>query len=436
MEEDPRNTLVGGILSDKKDKEALNKIKQKIYRLLRWSQKYTQTDMVYLVEGGFWLGLKQVILTVTSFLLAITFANLLDPATYGNYRYILSVAGILGVFTLGGMETACAQAVARGFEESFYSGFKTKIKWGLLGSLGSLGLAGYYLIRGNYLLPIPLIILSLSLPLMYGSQIYISFLGGRKFFGTKVKYSTVAYLFSSLILMVTLFFTKNLLWLIAAYCASNTFLNYFFYLITKKKFQPNKKEDPNTISYGKHLSLMDALSVIAAKLDQILLFTLIGSSQLSVYSFALIVPDQIRALLKNISALAFPKLSTKSLKLIKGNMQRRSWQLFILASVIVVGYIIAAPYIYQILFPKYSDSVFYSQIYIFSVLTLPTTLMSTTFSAKIMKKELYFLRFLPFLQIVFLGILIPPFGILGALMAVLGTKVLATALTIFLFRRS
>ena len=73
----------------------IKKIKEKIYNLLRWSEKYTKTDMVYLAHGGFWLSFGQIISSLSSFLLAIAFANLLPKETYGNYKYILSIASIL-----------------------------------------------------------------------------------------------------------------------------------------------------------------------------------------------------------------------------------------------------------------------------------------------------------------------------------------------------
>ena len=110
----------------------MNQMKNWFYRFLKRTQKYTGTDNVYLAKGGFWLTLGQVVSMASAFLLAIAFANLLDPVTYGNYKYILSLLGLLGIFTLDGMRTAINQAVARDLEGSFYTGFKTKLKWGLL----------------------------------------------------------------------------------------------------------------------------------------------------------------------------------------------------------------------------------------------------------------------------------------------------------------
>ena len=157
----------------------MNKIGNWFYRFLRKTQKYTGTDNVYLFRDGFWLTSGQMVSMAIAFLSAVAFANLLSAETYGNYKYILSLLGILAVFSLDGIRAATIQAVARGLEGSFYTGFKTKLKWGLLGSLAAIGAAIYYWSKGNNLLPIPLLIAAVSLPLMYASQISGAFLGGR-----------------------------------------------------------------------------------------------------------------------------------------------------------------------------------------------------------------------------------------------------------------
>ena len=94
------------------------KIKNRIYRLLRRSERHTKTDMVYLASGGFWLTVGQIISSAATFGLAIAFANLLPKETYGTYKFVLSIAGILTIFTLPGMVTSLTQAVARNFEGS------------------------------------------------------------------------------------------------------------------------------------------------------------------------------------------------------------------------------------------------------------------------------------------------------------------------------
>jgi O-antigen/teichoic acid export membrane protein len=411
----------------------INKLKSRTYDFLRWSQKYTGTDNVYLAKGGFWLTLGQIISAGASFLLAIAFANLLDPVTYGNYKYIISIVGILGIFSLSGMGTAITQAVARGLEGSFYTGFKTKLKWSLLGSLAAIGGAVYYWLRGNDLLPIPLLISAIFLPLMQASQIYGSFLTGKKLFNAKVKYSSFSQIISVVVIIAALFLTKNLFWLIAVYLISHTILNFFFYWFTQKRFQPNKKEDSQTLLYGKHLSLMDVLSTTSAYIDKILLFTLVGSTQLAIYSFAIIIPDQINSILKNINTLALPKLSTKSLDQTRSTLISKIKKMLLILIPIVIVYWIAAPHIYKIFFPQYGDSIPYSRLLMLSLVTVLTSLIVTAFQSQMMKRELYLTKLFSLVQIFLLVVLIPLIGIWGAVYAILCSKILNFFFVFYLF---
>ncbi len=412
------------------------KTKNLVYSLLKKSEKYTQTDMIYLAKGGFWLTLGQIISTAASLLLAMAFANLLNPVTYGNYNYILSLVGMLSILTLSAMRIAIIQATARGLEGSFYTAFKVRLKWGILASLTAIGLAGYYWFKGNYLLPIPLLISALFLPLMQASRVYESFLIGKKLFSIHVKYSVFNRIISAGAIIITLFITKNIFWLIAVYLVSHTLLNYSFYLITKLKLKPNKKEDPQTLSYGKHLTLMGVISVVANYLDRILLFTLVGSAQLAIYSFAILIPDQIKSMMKqNIGTLAFPKLSIKSRKEIKLNIMQKFWKLFFLTGLIAVIYVITAPFLYKIFFPQYLDSIPYSQLFALSFIAVPITLLSTIFQAQMMKKELYLIRIIPFIRIILLVVLTPFYGIWGVIIGQVGAVFSYLALTLFLFRK-
>jgi O-antigen/teichoic acid export membrane protein len=411
----------------------INRIKNWFFLFLKKTQKYTGTDNVYLVKGGFWLTFGQVASAGVAFLVALAFANLLDPATYGNYNYILSLVEMLGILTLSGVWQAVNQAVARGLEGSFYTGFKTKLRWGLLASLVALGAAIYYWLQGNQLLPIPLLIIAVFLPLMLASQLYSGFLLGRKLFNIQTKYNIITQIVCAAAIVVTMLFTKNLFWLIAIYFVSHTLSNYFFYRLTQKKFQPNREEDPKTISYGRHLSLMGIINIAASQLDKLLLFTLTGSVELAVYSLASAIPEQISGILNNVSNLAFPKLATKSPQELKTTLIKKVWKFFLIIIAIIIVYLLLAPFVYKIFFPQYLASIVYSQIAIFSLLALPTNLLNTAFQAQMMKKELYLLKLNGIIKLILLVVLVPIYGILGAVLAMTGAQILGAVLTLFLF---
>ncbi len=397
------------------------RLKKITYKLLRESEKYTKTDMVYLAKGGFWLGLGQVISNISAFALSIAFANLLPREIYGTYKYILSLFGILTIFSLPGVNTAVVQAIARGYEGSFYQAFKIKLKWGALGSITALGMAIYYWLNSNTDLPIPLLLVAIFLPLMQASQIYSSLFAGRKLFSWQTKFSTINRLVSLISMISVMFLTNNLIWIIVVYLLNNTLTNAFLYFLAKTKFKPNKKNDPQIISYGKHLSVINVISTIASYLDRLLIFHYLGPVELAIYSFAASPINQIKALFKSISTLAMPKLAQRSFKEIDAVLFKRLFKLFLLGGAIALFYIIVAPYFYKIFFPKYLDSIFFSQLLAITIaLRLPISLLGAAGQSKlnlVPKSWLYWSAVPQIILIISLLLLVQTYGIIGVIIS-------------------
>ncbi len=410
--------------------------RQKIYRLLRRSEKYTKTDMIYLAKGGSWLTLGQIISTICSFLLALAFANLLPKETYGFFRYILSIASLLAIPTLAGIDTAVIQAVSRGYQGSLIRGLKTKIHWGILGGLASLGLAGYYYFNDNITLTISFLIIAVFLPLMDSFNIYNALLAGRKLFNIKVKYSTLVHFLSITALILTLFLTKNLFLILLVYFFSYTLFRFIFLILTLKKPRLNKEEDPQTISYGKHLTLIGVIDTLANYLDKILVFHYLGAAELAIYSFAVIPPEQLKSFLKNIRLLTLPKFSVRPRKEIKATIFQKMFKLALFIGLGIVVYIFLAPYFYKLFFPQYLESVFYSQIFSISLITAVGILPHVVLQAKMAKKQLYQLNiYSPLIRIGLLFLFIHLYGLLGVILALVIGRFINLAITCWLVKK-
>lgn len=409
-------------------------IKSKIYDILRWSEKYTKTDMVYLAHGGFWLTLGQIISASSAFLLAIAFANLLPKETYGTYKYILSIAGILAIPTLSGMNTAIVQAVARGYEGSLVPALKTKIRWGLLGGLASIILAGYYYFNGNTTLTISFLISAVFLPFMDSFGLYNSLLQGRKLFKISAQYAILSQIIAIISLITALFFTKNLFLIIFTYFASWTALRFIFLKITLKKFSPNQNRDPKTISYGKQISLVGIIITIASYIDRLVLFHYLGAAQVAIYSIAIAPPEQIKSVFKNLSILTLPKFAQSQKEEIKKTLPYKLFLLFILIACLIIVYILAAPFIFKILFPKYAESVFYSQLAIFMIIGGIVPILYSVLLAKRANSEIYqsniYISVFQIITTMAFGYL---FGIIGIVTAKILTQVFALLLSFWFF---
>lgn len=396
----------------------LKKLRTKTYNFLRWTEKWTKTDMIYFTKGGFWLTTGQMFSALSAFLLSIAFANLLPKETYGNYKYILSIASILSIPTLSGMTTALAQSVAKGYDGSLKLVLKTRIKWGLLSALASLILAGYYFYQGNNILTLSFLISAIFLPLMDPFNSYDALLVGKKLFRTSTRYNIIMKAVATIGMIGTLYLTKNIFLIIFSYFILYTSLRFIFLQFTIYKIRLNDQQDSKTISYGKHLSLMGVIDILAAQLDKILVFNFLGAIELGIYSFAIAMPEQIKGLLKGIQSLALPKFTQSKYRENRKSIIIKMFKLSLLVSPIIIIYIIAAPYIFKIFFPQYLDSVLYSQIFSISLITISASLPVTFLQSQVATKKLWQMSLLsPTIQIFTLFIAIYFYGLIGMISA-------------------
>lgn len=415
----------------------VQKIKALITTLLRQSQKFTGTDNVYLATQGSYLTIGNIINIATSFILAMAFARLLPKEIYGDYRYIISIMTIIGIFALPGMDDAILQAVANKFDGSFRKGLREKFRWSILGSLSCLILGGYFFFfKDNLTLTICFLIAGVFFPLMQSTGLYLSYLGGKKLFGIQVKYNVLTQVISSLAIIITLFLTKSLIILILTYFFSYTVLGIIFLFISLKKIPAGKEENEEYIKFGKHLSFLRVLSTIATQADRILIFHFIGAASLAIYSFAVFPVAETNTLLDNIRSLALPKLASQEKAKIKKTLLKKVIKATILIAPLVLIYIIIAPYLYKIFFPQYMESVFFSRILFLTVLIFPASIVSLSFQAQMAKKELYQLGIIiPLFQIILLIILTPIYGILGVIIARLANQLIGICIAIYLFKK-
>lgn len=389
----------------------------RLHALLRKSEAIFKTDMVYLVKGGAWLGFSQIITIGTGFALSLAFTNLLSPDTYGTYKYVLSIVSLLLITTLNGVDSAVTQSVARGFDGTLALGARTKITWGLLGSLGSLGVALYYYLQGNITLTIAFIISAFFVPFIESFDLYNAFLNGKRLFKKFSHWNNIKKIIPTALLILTLYLTSNLFTILIVYFLSALILNIWFFRKTTHELVSNNSVDPRAMKFGKHLSILNVLSTLATELDKILVFHYLGAVQLAVYTIALAPVDQIKGILKNINSLAFPKFAEQKISAIKETIARKTTLLTIGSSVIIGIYIALAPLFFRLFFPKYIDSIIYSQVLAFTLIgAIVSGFLYTILEARTHTKGLSFFNIST--NILNLAILFPLvyyFGIWGAI---------------------
>jgi len=397
-------------------------MKDRIVKLIRWTEIILKTDTKYLFSQGGWLISGQIIIFFFSFLLVWVFANYISPSDYGLYKYVVAIVTLASITTLTGFGVAITKAVAENHNIVIHKILKIQIRYGLIGVIALFIFAGYYLINENILLATLFVVSALWIPFFEPFANYQFILQGKKDFRNQTLFRIIQRIILTLILIGTIFYTKNIIIITGIYFASLTFSQLFVLILTIRKYpEIDDLTTPygNIISYAKRLSMQNVFIIGVGQLDKVLLFKFLGPIQLATYYFAISLPNEIQGIIGNINSVAFPKLiNKKGLHFIYSLLKKISvFTLLLLIPVCI--YIIVAPYLFLWLFPVYIDAVLISQLYVGTVLFIPVSLLWQYFYATEHKRALWAGTIIGPSSLI-LGIICfaPIFGLLGAVMAV------------------
>lgn len=407
--------------------------KKEIKDFLNRCQKYIKTDIIYLIKGGFWWIVGKLGVSLISFITLIFFANWLSKENYGTYQFILASLGLFSIFTLPGIDVTIIKSITQKKEGTLELALKEKIKWGSVGSLLSLIFAVWYFLQGNNFLAIVFLLGSLLIPFYSSFFIFNVFWWAKKRFDLHAKYQIICAGLSALLVILVVFLTANIFLIISVFLISQVFIGWFFYQKTKQQIISNEK-DESAISFGKHLTLMNVFHTIAYHFDKIIIWKFLGAVPLAIYTFA-ISPIQKLQEMSPLIPLSLPKLGELKIdKERKKNIISKFLWLFIITVPGTIILILIAPFLYQLFFPQYMESVIYFQVLSIIIALSPFGLLSVGLVTEMKKRALYLISiFLPLFKIILFFILLPFFGIWGIIITLLITEFLGGLLVLYFF---
>lgn len=383
--------------------------------LLERGKKYFQIDVEYFLVSNFWLILSHAITLIKGFVLSIILARLLDQKTFGEYNFLFSIVGVLGIFGLPGMSTAIAHAVAVGGEATYRSASRMILRWSLLGSLCLLILPVFLYDRITVGKIVPFIVLSTIFPFTMYSSTYLWHLGGRGNF-RQMMFTNLSYEIIHLAALLTaLALTRNALILLIVSLGAQT-ITYGIYHLRLVSQIPSQPADQDIIAYGKRLTLSSSLSHFKFYGDKILLTLFLDYETLAIYAIASILPGQLYAMGKIIGLSVFPKSAKQSYEILVATLSKKLFYLFLLFLLFSVCLSAIAPIVVPLLFSqKYTTAVWYTQLLSFSILFRSVGIVHQRIleSHQVMG-AIYVLNIvIPLLEFIAIIVLLPIFGITG-----------------------
>ena len=402
-------------------------------------QKKFNFDAHYFLKGGFWLSLTQVIVVLAGILTTSLFAHYLSETDYGIYRYLIGLAVLFSSLSLTGLGQSILQTAAK----KYYGFYQETIQLNFLYSLSitviSLGGAVYYFINENLTLSLGCVLIAIFQPIINGFQNTQVFLQGSRRFREATIAQGIKVLIVSLASIAALFLSESILILFLVYLGVNSLVNVLFHLIYRPQHTPQTPTEVSVqyVAYAKSTSIRNIISSVSNRLDTVLIFTQLGAAELAIYTIATIIPEQIKGSFKNLASLLLPKYAKhENIDLLKRSVPKRSVQLFLLLLAVTILYIIAAPYMYELLFPKYQSAVFLSQI---SALAFPTFVLYIPYSilqSQLAESELHRITlFSSLFQIITIFGFIFFFGLLGAIIGKLIYRIFFLVIVYSFFKK-
>jgi O-antigen/teichoic acid export membrane protein len=410
-------------------------------KLVTTIQNKFNIDAHYFMSGGFWLFAAQVIGAAFGLFTTILFANLLTETDYGIYRYLIAVAVLISSFSLSGIGIAILQAATKGYLAFAKDTLAVSLKYNLGVTAIAIVSSVYYLLNDNLTLTTGCALIAILQPFINSLQFAPHFLQGKKDF----RLSATLLIFKSTLvsasLITSLLLFENVTVLFLTYLLSHLLFDVvsFFFVHFRTKSSPTPEPAKKKfLSYAKHTSVRNIVSNIAFRIDNILVFTQLGAAELAAFSIANALPEQIKGSFKTVSSLLLPKYANEeTYEIAKKGIPRRSLQFLLILILISVTYCLAAPFIFNLLFPKYIDAVLYSQLFalIFPayIYYLPlTAMMSELNEAQLYRFHVYTSVF----QLIITILLIAKLQLLGAVLARMITQYVRSAYCYYLaFRK-
>ncbi len=408
------------------------RFEEKIYMLAKKYSKKVGLDLPYFIKGGFWLSVGQFFSLLKGFILSIVFANFLSKEVFGEYSFIMAVLDIAGIFALPGMGVAVIQAVARGYEGTYFKALKEIFKWSWLGSLFLLCFSIYEYLFGRFDLCLIFLILSSLFPFYSISRFYPNFFNGKKKFDVLVKLSSFFNIISTILIVIVVLFTKSAFWIVVVTVTIQILIQGYFSLVYVKKFVENDYVDESSIRFGKSISSSMAFSNIANNFDSLIITYFLGFSDLAIFKIVTLLPNQIKIFANALSPMLLPKMASQNTS--KRDLMKYFKKFFLIVIFLILIYLIIAPFIFKWFYPKYYDYVWLSMLFHLSFIVM---LYILPFNYLIKEKKGYLInKFYTYsaILLIFLSLIgIYFYGLLGAIMARIIYRVFIVFITFLFF---
>jgi len=271
-------------------------------RLLQHKEVIGRILLLFSVRGfQVFLGL------VTTFFLART----LSIEHYGQYQFVLSVLGIVSIFSLTEFANTLMQSIARGFTGSFRLMLKYPIMTSCLGSIVLLSFSAWFaLIHQNPMLHQAFLLAACIFPVSHGMIIWRGIKIGEERFRNFTGIEMMILLATNSGIILTTFLTpSSYIGAIAFVMLVPAIANVIIIARALKKYPPGLPSEDGVIRHGTVSSAYMAFSRVSLYIDKLLLFIFVDAVSVALLVSAERISDLLKTAIQDTSTALAPKFA-------------------------------------------------------------------------------------------------------------------------------
>jgi O-antigen/teichoic acid export membrane protein len=241
--------------------------------------------------------------------------RMLSKDEVGMIGVAASILPFLQLLSLSGLDSATYHYTAKGHPAALQVNVATRLRWSLVSTLGFFLAGMYWHWRGNQALAWLLAIAGLTYPLTTGLSAGAGVLGAREDFGRLFWYrlgeAVTRYAGFSLLLILP-WLPERVLWF---YLLNNLALAALQIETTRWLVSQARREGTSPmmgeakqemVRYGKHLTLVNAISTAQTRADSLLVGWLLPLSVMADYSIAMLAYAQFKRLWSVYYSVRYP----------------------------------------------------------------------------------------------------------------------------------
>lgn len=347
--------------------------RQKRAELADWLTNALKLDVRFYGKSFSWLSLGHVTGVIRGIATTFLMARWLTPETLGQFRYVIAIFGIMGVFSLTGMNASVIRGVAKGDTVIARAALRRILQFAPIGTILLAVAAFERYINAEPNVALALFISAIAFIPYSISGLYGPILTGLEKIKELARIAIVNNLLYAIVFVVVIMNDRSLLVITLAYFGFDILFRGF---LTLREFRrlPQKGSVDAHMSLGHHMSGIGVMQSVAMHINQILLQRFWGYSTLASFSVAIVIPEQIKNGVNSMSGTILQRLSRHEKT--EGHVRatrRHFWTAFVGSAVLVAGYAVVAPYAIPWLFPQYPDATIPSIVYAIGLLALPAT---------------------------------------------------------------